>query len=151
MPRKTFGKNVLATLRFQPSNRGLVMDLQQAVFVRYVGFAFKWNSSLSTLNFTVDYSLDGIHWTDYVEDERLKVKQFYVRFLHKTSHYEVSRRIFIKQPRRRSKRGRRRCISCLGSVVRKMDSATHRINLYPVDNAIGFSNTCPLDIDLSGG
>ena len=89
MPRKTFRKNVLATLRFQPSNRGLVMDLQQAVFVRYVGFAFKWNSSLSTLNFTVDYSLDGIHWSDYVEDERVKVKQFYVRVLHKTSHYEV--------------------------------------------------------------
>ena len=127
------------------------MDLQQAVFVRYVGFVFKWNSSLSTLNFTVDYSLDGIHWSDYVEDERLKVKQFYVRVLHKTSHYEVSRRIFIKQPRRRSKRGRRRCISSLGSVVRKMDSAIHRINLYPVDNAIGFSNTCPLYIDLSGG
>ncbi|CAH3031379.1 unnamed protein product, partial [Porites evermanni] len=58
---------------FQPSNRGLVVDLQQAVFVRYVGFAFKWNSSLSTLNFTVDYSLDGIHWSDYVEDERLKI------------------------------------------------------------------------------
>ena len=74
------------------------MDLQQAVFVRYVGFAFKWNSSLSTLNFTVDYSLDGIHWSDYVEDERVKVKQFYVRVLHKTSHYEVSRHIFIKQP-----------------------------------------------------
>ena len=104
MPRKTFGKNVLATLRFQPSNRGLVMDLQQAVFVRYVGFAFKWNSSLSTLHFTVDYSLDRIHWSDYVEDEQVKVKQFYVRVPYKTSHYEVSRRIFIKQPRRLSKR-----------------------------------------------
>ena len=69
------------------------MDLQQAVFVRYVGFALKWNSSLSTLNFTVDYSLDGIHWSDYVEDERLKVKQFYARVLHNTSHYKVSRRI----------------------------------------------------------
>jgi len=101
------------------------MDLQQAVFVRYVGFAFKWNSSLSTLQFTVDYSLDGIHWSDYVEDERVKVKQFYVRVLHKTSHYEVSRRIFIQQPRRRSKRGRRRCIIPLGSVARKMDSALH--------------------------
>ena len=94
MPRKSFGKNFLATLRFQPSNRGLVMDLQQAVFVRYVGFAFKWNSSLSTLHLTVDYSLDGIHWNDYVEDERVKVKQFYVLVLHKRSHYEVSRRIY---------------------------------------------------------
>ena len=27
----------------------------------------------------------------------------------------------------------------------------HRINLYPVDNAIGFPNTYPLDSDLSGG
>ena len=75
------------------------MDLQQAVFVRYVGFAFTWNSSLSTLNFTVDYSLDGIHWSDYVEDERVKVKQFYVRVLHKTSHYEVSRRIQLFRER----------------------------------------------------
>ena len=94
LPRKSFGKNCLATLRFQPSNRGLVMDLHQAVFVRYVGFAFKWSSSLSTLQLTVDYSLDGIHWNDYVEDERVKVKQFYVLVLHKRSHYEVSRRIY---------------------------------------------------------
>ena len=28
-------------------------------------------------------------------------------------------------------------------------SAIHRINLYPVDNAIGFPNTYPLDRDLS--
>ena len=26
-------------------------------------------------------------------------------------------------------------------VVQKVDSAIHRINLYPVDNAIGFPNT----------
>ena len=95
MPRKTFGRNVLATLRLEPSNRVLIMDLQQAVFVRYVGFVFKWNSSLSTLNFTVDYSLDGIHWSDYVEDERVKVKQFYVRVLHKTSHYEVFHVVYL--------------------------------------------------------
>ena len=36
-------------------------------------------------------------------------------------------------------------------VVQKLDSAIHRINLYPVDNAIGFRNTYPLDSDLSGG
>ena len=36
-------------------------------------------------------------------------------------------------------------------VVQKSDSAIHRINLYPVDNAIGFPNTYPLDSDLSGG
>ena len=36
-------------------------------------------------------------------------------------------------------------------VLQKVDSANQRINLYPVDNAIGFPNTCPLDSDLSGG
>ena len=32
-------------------------------------------------------------------------------------------------------------------VVRKMDSAIHRINHYPVDSAISFPNTYPLDRD----
>ena len=36
-------------------------------------------------------------------------------------------------------------------VVQKLDSAIHQINLYPVENANGFPNTYPLDIDLSGG
>ena len=39
----------------------------------------------------------------------------------------------------------------LAPVVQKLDSAIPRINLYPVDNAIGFPNTYPLDSDLSGG
>ena len=39
----------------------------------------------------------------------------------------------------------------LAPVVQKLDSAIHRINLYPVDNAIGFPSTYPLDSDLSGG
>ena len=38
------------------------------------------------------------------------------------------------------------------SVVRKMDSAIHFINLYPMDSAIiGFPNTYPPDRDLSDG
>jgi len=36
-------------------------------------------------------------------------------------------------------------------VVQKMTSAIHQINLYPVDNGIGFPNTYPLVSDLSGG
>ena len=36
-------------------------------------------------------------------------------------------------------------------VVRKEDSAIHRIKLYPLNSAIGFPNTYPLDSDLSGG
>ena len=36
-------------------------------------------------------------------------------------------------------------------VVQKVESAIHRINLYPMDSAIGFPNTYPLESDLSGG
>ena len=38
-----------------------------------------------------------------------------------------------------------------GPVVQKVNSAIHRINHNPVDNAIGFPNTYPLDSDLSCG
>ena len=37
----------------------------------------------------------------------------------------------------------------LAPVVPKAGNAIHWINLYPVDNAIGFPDTCPLDNDLS--
>ena len=33
------------------------------------------------------------------------------------------------------------------SVVEKVDNAIHRINIYPLDSAIGY----PLDSDLSDG
>ena len=36
-------------------------------------------------------------------------------------------------------------------VVQKVGSTMHRINLYPLDSAIGFPNIYPLDSDLSGG
>jgi len=39
----------------------------------------------------------------------------------------------------------------LAPVVQKLDSAIHRINHYPADNAISFPNTYSLDSDLSGG
>ena len=35
--------------------------------------------------------------------------------------------------------------------ARKVDSAIHWINRYPVDNSIGFPNTYPLDSNLSSG
>ena len=37
----------------------------------------------------------------------------------------------------------------LGPVVRKVDNAIHPINLYLVDDAIGFPNTYLMDSDLS--
>ena len=52
------------------------------------------------------------------------------------------------------------CVSCgvmfldgvyLAPVVQKLDSAIHRINHSPVDNAIGFHISYPLDSDLFGG
>ena len=43
------------------------------------------------------------------------------------------------------------CLSSLASVVQKLDSAIQRINLCPVDSAIGFPNTYPLVSDLSVG
>ena len=36
------------------------------------------------------------------------------------------------------------------AVVQTLDSAIHRIKIYPMDSAIGFPNTYPLDSDLSG-
>ena len=35
-------------------------------------------------------------------------------------------------------------------VVQTLDSAIHRITIYPVDDEIRFTNTYPLDSDLSG-
>ena len=39
----------------------------------------------------------------------------------------------------------------LAPVVQKVDSGTHWINHYPLDNSIGFDSVHPLDSDLSGG
>ena len=36
-------------------------------------------------------------------------------------------------------------------VVQTLDSAIHRLKIYPVDHATGFPNVYPLDSDLSGG
>ena len=36
-------------------------------------------------------------------------------------------------------------------VVETLDSVIHRVRIYPLDSAIGFPNTYPLDRDLSGG
>ena len=34
------------------------------------------------------------------------------------------------------------------AVVQTLDSAIHRIKIYPMDSAVGFPNTYPLDSDL---
>ena len=40
---------------------------------------------------------------------------------------------------------------CLALVVQTLDSAIHRINLYPADSVIDFRNTYALDSALSVG
>ena len=42
------------------------------------------------------------------------------------------------------------CEGMRSPVVQKVDNSIHRINLYLVDLAIGFSNTYPSGSDLSG-
>ena len=42
-------------------------------------------------------------------------------------------------------------LAYLAPVVQTLDSAVYRIKIYPVDSAIGFPNTYPLESDLSGG
>ena len=39
----------------------------------------------------------------------------------------------------------------LAPVVQNVDNAIHWINVYPLNSAIGFPNSHPLDSDLSGG
>ena len=36
-------------------------------------------------------------------------------------------------------------------VVQKVDNSIHWINLYPLDSAVGFPITYPLNSDLTGG
>ena len=38
-----------------------------------------------------------------------------------------------------------------GPVVQRLGNAIRRINHYPVDSVVCFTNTSPLDSDLSGG
>ena len=47
--------------------------------------------------------------------------------------------------------GKREVKQYQAPVVQKVDSAIHRINHYPLDSAIGFPNTYPMEIDLSDG
>ena len=59
--------------------------------------------------------------------------------LNPLSFDEVSRRLFYS------------CPIDQAPVVKKVDNAIHRINNYPLDIAIGFAMTYPVDSDLSGG
>ena len=59
--------------------------------------------------------------------------------------------IGAKRGKTRASESRLVLVLRLAPVVQKLDSAIHRINHYPVDNATGFPITYPLDSDLSGG
>ena len=79
---------------------------------------------------------------------------------HDPRHLAILRGIRLKSRTflfvARSTRGPKKAVlqlvvNRLGPVVRKVDNAIRWINLYPVDNAMGFPNTYRLDSDLSGG
>lgn len=57
----------------QPSKRALVADMGETAFVQYVTLLLNWTANSTALQFTMDYSMDGFHWNDYVEDEQVKV------------------------------------------------------------------------------
>ena len=59
-------------------------------------------------------------------------------FMHTYASSRVKRKSFYRKS------------ELLALVVQTLDSAIHRIKIYPVDNAIGFPNTYSLDSDLSG-
>ena len=42
-------------------------------------------------------------------------------------------------------------LKLLVSVIQSVDGTVHRINLYPLDNSIGFGSSYPMDSDLSSG
>ena len=43
------------------------------------------------------------------------------------------------------------CLLYHAPILQKVDIAIHHINLYPLDDTIGFPNAFPLDSGLSGG
>lgn len=63
------------TFTMQPSKRALVADMGETAFVQYVTLSLNWNSNSIALQLTMDYSMDGVQWNDYVEDERVKVRR----------------------------------------------------------------------------
>ncbi|KAJ7340304.1 hypothetical protein OS493_003037 [Desmophyllum pertusum] len=65
---------MLAYLRCNPQ-RCLVADMGEVDFIQYAGLSLNWTSNSTVMKFTVDYSLDGLHWNDYIEDERVKVRR----------------------------------------------------------------------------
>ena len=61
--------------KIQPSKRAFVADMGEVVFVQYTAITFKLPSSSTVLQFTVDYSMDGLQWNDYIEDKQVKVRR----------------------------------------------------------------------------
>lgn len=59
----------------QPSKRALVADVGDVIFVQHTALSLNWTSSSPELQFTVDYSMDGLQWNDYLEDGQIKVRK----------------------------------------------------------------------------
>ena len=79
-------------------------------------------------NKQVFFSLELVNILHYVEAEPVKKRVFSSLF---SGHSDIN--------------------TTEAPVAEKVDSAIHRINLYPVDSAIGFPNTYSPDRDVSDG
>ncbi len=62
-------------LTMEPLKRALVADMGDVVFVQNTAISLNWTSSSPELQFTVDYSMDGHQWNDYIEDGQIKVRR----------------------------------------------------------------------------
>ena len=67
--------NYSGTFTLQPSKSAFVTDMGETAFVQYVTLSLNWTSNSTSLQVTMDYSMDGVQWNDYVEDERVKVRR----------------------------------------------------------------------------
>ena len=92
---------------------------------------------------------DSCHWP------KKKPQGAYSKKKHGICFFILQLRLASQAIPYRSFTGRPRwsCVNIIsaGLVVQRLDSAIHRLNLYPVDSAISSPNTYPLDSDLPSG
>ena len=74
-----------------------------------------------------------------------------VSVLAKSAKVFITRGVHEQKCKEMENLGQSSNLSILASVVQMVDNATHQINHYSLDNAIGFPYTCPLNGDLYSG
>ena len=88
---------------------------------------------------------------DLIRTRHLKEKKMKLNGGPPNGTSEHGARGLYLTPRKRITLGTQPFLLELAPVVQTVDNAIHRINHYPLDIAIGFAITYPVDSDLSGG